>query len=38
MMEPTINSASSHSISEDIDEKVYVALGTMNRAETATEF
>ena len=30
--------ASVHSISEGIDEKVYLALGTMNRAETATEF
>jgi prepilin-type N-terminal cleavage/methylation domain-containing protein len=30
--------ASVHSISEDIDEKVYLGLGTMNRAETATEF
>ena len=30
--------ASVHSISENIDEKVYLGLGTMNRAETATEF
>jgi prepilin-type N-terminal cleavage/methylation domain-containing protein len=30
--------ASVHSISQDIDQKIYLALGTMNRAETTTEF
>jgi prepilin-type N-terminal cleavage/methylation domain-containing protein len=30
--------ASVHSIGEDIDQKVYTALGTMNRAETTTGF
>ncbi len=30
--------ASVHSISENIDEKVYFALGTMNKDETVTEF